>query len=247
MAKLTRNSYKRKVILFGVILFVSIALISTGFAAWVMSTNAKEETPGNVTVGQVTDSKLTIENLKLDKTSFEFEPLSDDNGGRVRFDGEKSESLKITVTAVVKPTEYLGELKVYLIVPASVQKAATEGYIKLPDCATINDALTEGGKEITLTDDEKNNGTYALSFEIEIEWGTKFGEVNPGKYYDEVEAGLAVSDADVKKTLEDFRAVLYGYDTELNAAADAEARDAVIASHANDEIKFKVVVTAKAN
>lgn len=41
MAKLTKNSYKRKVILFGVLLFMSIALISTGFAAWIMSTNAK--------------------------------------------------------------------------------------------------------------------------------------------------------------------------------------------------------------
>lgn len=245
MAKLTRNSYKRKVILFGVILFVSIALISTGFAAWVMSTNAREETPGNVTVGQVTDSKLTITNLTLDKTSFEFEPLSTDTSGRVRYDGEKSESLSITVTGTVQPTQYLGELKVYLVVPESVKKAADEGYIVLPECATVNEST--GGLEITLSETEKNNGTYALSFKIEIKWGTKFGTVNPGTYYDEVEEGIAVSDATVKKTLEDFRAVLYGYDTELNAAVGQEARDAVITAHANDDIKFKVVVTAKAN
>lgn len=245
MAKLTRNSYKRKIILFGVILFVSIALISTGFAAWVMSTNAREETPGNVSVGQVTDSKLTITDLKLDKTSFEFEPLEDDNAGRVRYDGSKSESLKIKVSGTVKPTQYLGELKVYLVVPESVKKAADEGYIVLPSCATINEST--GGIEITLSETEKSNGTYALDFEIEIKWGSKFGLVNPGTYYDEVEAGQAISDADVKKALEDFRAVLYGYDAELSAAVNQEARDAVITSHANDEIKFRVVVTAKAN
>lgn len=44
MAKLTRNSYKRKIILFGVIVFMSIALISTGFAAWVMSQEKKAST-----------------------------------------------------------------------------------------------------------------------------------------------------------------------------------------------------------
>lgn len=245
MAKLTRNSYKRKVILFGVILFVSIALISTGFAAWVMSTNARGEKPGNVTVGQVTDSKLTITGLSLDKTSFEFEPLETDTGGRVRPDGEHFESLKITVTGTVQPTEYLGELKVYLVVPESVKKAAEAGYIVLPDCATVNEST--GGVEITLTDEEKKNGTYALSFAIEIKWGGNFGNVNPGIYYDEVEEGLAVSDANVKKALEDFRAVLYGYDTQLNAAEGQEARDAIIVAHANDSIQFKVIVTAKAN
>lgn len=245
MTKLTRNSYKRKVILFGVVLFVSIALISTGFAAWVMSTNAREETTGNVSVGQVTDSKLTITDLKIDKTSFEFEPLSTDTTGRVRYDGSKSESLKVKVTGTVKPTQYLGELKIYLVVPESVKKAADQGYIILPECATINEST--GGLEITLNEAEKENGTYALNFEIEIKWGSKFGRVNPGTYYDEVEEGLAISDAEVKRALEDFRAVLYGYDTELNEATNQAGRDAVITAHADDAIKFKVIVTAKAN
>ena len=60
MAKLTRNSYKRKIILFGVIVFMSIALISTGFAAWVMSQEKKASTNGNVTVGAVTEGNIEI-------------------------------------------------------------------------------------------------------------------------------------------------------------------------------------------
>lgn len=247
MAKLTRNSYKRKIILFGIVLFMSIALISTGFAAWVMSSNTTEEKGGNVTVSQVVDSKLSIENLKLDKTSFEFEPLASDMHGRVRYDGEKAESLKITVTATIKPTQYLGELKVFLLVSENVKKAADQGYIVLPECVTTNKNLTTGGKKIVLNETEKENGTYALSYDIEIKWGAKFGNQNPGEYFDETEEGMAIPDAEVKKALEDFRAVLYGYDAELNAAADSEARAAVIAKHADDKIEFKVFVTAKAN
>ena len=52
MVKLTRNSYKRKIILFGVLIFASIALISTGFAAWIMSANASKDKDGNITLDQ---------------------------------------------------------------------------------------------------------------------------------------------------------------------------------------------------
>lgn len=238
MAKLTRNSYKRKVILFGVILFVSIALISTGFAAWIMSTNASEEAPGNVTVGQVTDSQLKIENLKIDKNVFAFEPLDTDLTGRVRYDGTNKQSLTIKVTGTVQPTQYLGELKISLEVPEGVKKAAEQKYIVLPEAATTG---------YVVTDVDKNTNTYAISYEITFEWGEKFGGQNPGIYYDEDAEGLKVSDADVKKELENLRAVIYGYDTELNAAVDAAARAAVIEKHKTDTLAFKVIVTAKAN
>jgi len=243
MAKLTRNSYKRKVILFGVILFVSIALISTGFAAWIMSTNAKGEKDGNVTVGQVTDSQLKIENLEIDKNVFAFEPLDTDTTGRVRYDGTNKESLTIRVTGTVRPTEFLGELKIALVIPEGVKKAADLGYIVLPTCATISE--TTGGYKVT--DVDKETGTYAIQYDITFTWGDKFGGQNPGVYYDTDAEGLNVSDADVKKELENLRAVIYGYDTELNAAVDEAARAVVIEKHKNDSLAFKVIVTAKAN
>lgn len=238
MAKLTRNSYKRKIILFGVILFVSIALISTGFAAWIMSTNAREEAPGNVTVGQVTDSQLKIENLKIDKNVFAFEPLDTDSTGRVRYDGTNKQSLTIKVTGTVQPTQYLGELKISLEVPNGVKKAAELGYIVLPEAATTG---------YIVKDVDKTTNTYAISYDITFTWGEKFGEKNPGIYYDEDAEGLKVSDAEVKKELENLRAVIYGYDTELNAAATAAERAKVIDNHKADTLEFKVIVTAKAN
>lgn len=59
--RITRNSYKRKVILVGIMLFMAIALISTGFAAWVISTGASQNHEGGVEVGVVTGVDLKME------------------------------------------------------------------------------------------------------------------------------------------------------------------------------------------
>ena len=249
MVKLTRNSYKRKIILFGVLIFASIALISTGFAAWIMSTNANKETNGNITVGQVTDSSLKIEDLKLSVNNFLFEPQETDNTGRVRNDGTNYESLSTTVTAKVSPTQYIKEVIVKLVVPESVKKAAEEGYIVLPTYACLDSEKETftGGKKFTLTETDRQTTEYALSEEIEITWGSKFNSQNPGTYYDDDPTGLTISDSDVKKVLEDFRAVVYGYDTELNACTTQTERDTVIAKYASATLEFKVLVEAKAN
>lgn len=115
MARLTRNSYKRKIIVFGLLVFMSIALISTGFAAWIMSQEAKEETSGNVSVGVVDDSRITFENVKYEMVildnegnpltgtkydnaveeglRFMFEPRYGDGSGPIQWDGvEKYEA-----------------------------------------------------------------------------------------------------------------------------------------------------------
>ena len=59
--RITRNSYKRKIVLVGIMLFMAIALISTGFAAWVISTGATKENTGGVEVGVVTAVDLELE------------------------------------------------------------------------------------------------------------------------------------------------------------------------------------------
>lgn len=247
MARLTKNSYKRKIILFGVLVFMSIALISTGFAAWVMSTNAtNDDVTGNVTVGTIKDGNLTISNVVIssDAKSFKFEPLATDNTGRVRFDTEtgESESLKITIKGEVAPIEFLGELKYEIVIPESVKAASDAGYIVLPDSAST--AQGTGGTVYSFT---PGTGTLEFEFEIEFKWGAKFGEMNPGLYYDDDENGKLVADTEVKQALEDFRAILYGYDTEL-VGLDPVEREAKIAEHKSDAgPQFQVYITAKSN
>lgn len=286
MTKLTRNSYKRKVILFGVLIFISIALISTGFAAWVMSTNSKKDVdPGNISVGTVTDSSLTFNDVAMSNQDIYFEPAADDYSGRVRLgsgEGVHAESLKTTVTGNVTPKAYLGQLKVYLVVTQGVYdaltgtskyitletangaKMSTEDLQKLLVVGTMNSAgkieyssaalegkglllYTSGSDSVFSNDNYKvvvDDAKVSFTINVNFGWGATFGNVNPSKYYDEVEAGKAISDNMVKKTLEDFRAELYGYKTALNGA---ENRDEVITAHANDKLQFQVVLSATAN
>lgn len=175
MAKLTRNSYKRKIILFGVIVFMSIALISTGFAAWVMSQEKKKSTSGNVTVGAVTEGNIEVILDELTVKDFKFEPKESDTTGRVRNDGTNFESLTVTVTGTIKNTQFLKEATIKMNVKDAVKQAETAGYIILPECAN---------SEVVLTLTESGTNEKKFSYNITFKWGSKFGGENPGEYYD---------------------------------------------------------------
>lgn len=208
MSRITKRSYKRKVILFGLLIFMSIALISTGFAAWIMSTNAEATKPGNVSVGIVEGGVLEFSDVELDNQDFLFEPASGDTTGRVKAETDdegntiNTESLTVKLTAKISPVEDVETIKYVLVIPESVQKAADAGYIVLPTGASV-DAQVK-----TVLDSTKYaSGEFEITFEFK--WGTKFGGVNPSLYYDE--AGKTIPNAEVKKELENFRAILYGY------------------------------------
>lgn len=175
MAKLTRNSYKRKIILFGVIVFMSIALITTGFAAWVMSQEKKQSTSGNVTVGAVTEGNIEVILDPLTVKDFKFEPKESDTTGRVRNDGTNFESLTVTVTGTIKNTQFLKEATIKMNVKDAVKQAETAGYIILPECAN---------SEVVLTLTESGTNEKKFSYNITFKWGSKFGGENPGEYYD---------------------------------------------------------------
>ncbi len=227
MAKLTRNSYKRKIILFGVIVFMSIALISTGFAAWVMSQEKKQSTSGNVTVGAVTEGNIEVILDPLTVKDFKFEPKESDTTGRVRNDGTNFESLTVTVTGTIKNTQFLKEATIKMNVQNHVNQAVTDGYIVLPECA---------GKEVVLTLTDGGSKTEKkFTYDITIEWGSKFGNVNPGEYYD--------SDA-FSPTEEELK----GFSGTQEKKITAYIKSVLDAFHELlDTATYEVVVTAKLN
>lgn len=226
MAKLTRNSYKRKIILFGVIVFMSIALISTGFAAWVMSQEKKQSTSGNVTVGAVTEGNIEVILDELTVKDFKFEPKEGDDTGRVRSDGTNFESLTVTVTGTIKNTQFLKEATIKMNVKEAVKQAETAGYIILPECANSEVVLTLTGSG---TNEKK------FSYEITFRWGSKFGNVNPGEYYDS--AAFNPSEEE-----------LNGFEGTQEEKITAYIKSVLDAFHAlMDTSTYEVVVTAKLN
>ena len=204
MSKLTRKHYNRKLLIGGIMGFASIALVSTGFATYVLSTNAENKVNGNVTIGTVTEASLKFNDVKLSKPNFLFEPLESDTTGRVRNDSKSFECMSITVSGEVENAQYLNELSISLELNETFKKAIDANYLVAPECAS---------KEIKLDltpDDSNRPNVKDFTYDIKFEWGSVFGGVNPGIYYDEVEAGLQVSDASMKETLENFRKTAYG-------------------------------------
>lgn len=226
MAKLTRNSYKRKIILFGVIVFMSIALISTGFAAWVMSQEKKESKTGNVTVGAVTEGNIKITLDELTVKDFKFEPKENDKTGRVRNDGTNFESLTVTVTGTIKNTQFLKEATIKMNVKDAVKQAETAGYIILPECAN---------SEVVLTLTESGTNEKKFSYNITFKWGSKFGGENPGEYYDS--AAFNPSEEE-----------LSSFEGTQEEKITAYIKSVLDAFHAlMDTSTYEVVVTAKLN
>lgn len=226
MAKLTRNSYKRKIILFGVIVFMSIALISTGFAAWVMSQEKKQSKSGNVTVGAVTEGNIEVILDELTVKDFKFEPKESDTTGRVRSDGTNFESLTVTVTGTIKNTQFLKEATIKMNVKDAVKQAETAGYIILPECAN---------SEVVLTLTESGTNEKKFSYNITFKWGSKFGGENPGEYYDS--AAFNPSEEE-----------LSSFEGTQEEKITAYIKSVLDAFHAlMDTSTYEVVVTAKLN
>lgn len=205
MVKMTRKSYKRRKIILGVSLFSSVALVSTGFAAWVLASQAEAEKTGNITVGTVSDSSIKISNVQFKdgNDSFVFEPKEDDEAGRVRNDGENFENLSVTVTGEISPNTYVTSATIEMEVPEGITAAVGKNYLVLPDCATSAQTLTLNPKE------SPNETVSTFEYTITFKWGEAFNGKNPGEYYDNDEAGKLVEDETMKSTLEDLRTCIY--------------------------------------
>lgn len=235
MARITRKSYKRKKIVLGLCMFASVALISTGLAAWVISADANRENSGNINVGTVNDGTIEFGEVNYSAGDFRFDADINDTTGRLKYDSKYSdeyERLTVTVSGYVINADYLDELTVFLDVSDEVKSAAdVDKYIKLPECALDEVTLGTGALEMyTITAEDVVNKTYAslvegdkickFKYDITFSWGEAFNNVNPGYYYDDPNTGgkfttgengkknYEISNETVKNTMDDVKTKL---------------------------------------
>lgn len=158
--RLTRRSFRRKLVMFGVSVFASLAITATGFAAWVLSTDAMAETEGGIEVGSVSDAGVEIKDLVFKDmdgdapiSNFKFEPAADDKDGRVRVDENgTSEDMDIRISWTVKNYHNVASSFIEFKIPATVQAAIDKGYLAMP---------TEFEKKLT-EDTAKNHVTEEI-------------------------------------------------------------------------------------
>lgn len=248
--KLTRKSYNRRVFTFGAIMFLAIALISTGFATWIMSNDATHNEDGTIEVGTITDGSIKFSDVRFTSThdSFYFEPDENDQDGDVQFnsgkDGSsKSENLTVTIAGTVTPLSYLDRITIKMDeLPAGIQAAVTKGYIELPECHNNEVVLPE----TALTKDTSAD-TVTFEYDISFRWGDFFENINPSVYLDtrtkifegESEARYYTFE-EKRATLIDFRRTMFQLDAGMS---DEE----VMVYNPVEAISYKITLTAYAN
>lgn len=253
--KLTRKSYNRRIFTFGTLVFLSAALMSTGFATWIMSKDASQNQTGNVTMGTITDGEVSFKEINFSAQDFAFEPAKDDESGEVIWNGTDSENLTITITGKVSPAKYIGSLTVNLeakdAVKTNLMKAAglnpetgevdssLNQYIILPECFNTVKTL-EKTTHYTDANDERTF-TYNVSFG----WGTYFGKKNPSIYLDE----NTFSYDEKKEMLVEFKRTLYGLPVVPDGQEDTDSTytDDEVMNYTSDALQFTLTVKATAS
>lgn len=194
MAKLTRKSYKRKKIAFAAVILGGVALVSSGFAAWVLSANATKDTTGVTTVGTVKDNSLSMsielqyqkpgtkEWVKQDPSdgeevatgTFDFDPTYEDvrkAGQRVYNDGKLFErlTLRYVVTVSSKTNDSFDKLNVKMVETDTerVKNAVSKNYVVAPECFTAADGVTISADATSDPKFEKTDNTITGSTEAE--------------------------------------------------------------------------------
>lgn len=235
---LTRGSYRRKIITLGLAVFVALALIATGFASWVLSSNAEKPSEGGVEVGVVEETtiEVTINSITggvgENNNIFAFEPESDDNSGRVKHSGKTedyAEALEIKINFTVSNIANVGKIYTNLIIPEGVKKAAEANYITLPAGANADIVIVDTNESKT-ANKTGTNYTYeynastdeaTVEYTLKCGWGSVFGGKNPGRYYDEAAQG----DVDIeviKKNLGEMKALMHNTTWDVYKALSLE-------------------------
>ncbi|MCQ2772307.1 MAG: hypothetical protein MJ238_03415 [Bacilli bacterium] len=206
MAKLTRKSYKRKKITFAAVLLAGIALVSTGFAAWVLSNNVSKDGTGNIKVGKVSDSSITM-TVEKSANDFKFDPAENDNTGRVRWDGTNFENLSVDFTITCEAaTPVLADVKVNMAKVAAIDSAIANNYIVAPACYGADVVIPVA--DMSKVEDEGKT-TWTKTYTVAFTWGSAFDNKNPSIYYDteypdDSAKGKGVAMETVKNTLDAF-------------------------------------------
>lgn len=259
--KLTRKHYNRKILSFGLVLFLAVALLSTGFAAWIMSTGAEEENGGNVSIGAVTDGSLEFTEVKWagDNNLISFDAEANDVTGSIKWDGSNSANLIIEITGKISPKEYLDDLTIVMEIPASVKAAADAGYIVLPDCAkeggvvlVENGVANDGGTVFAAVKGADGDDYWTFSYKVIFKWGEKFNGKNPSIYLDEATKekpegeGTKIESLTYKEKIQEmlaFKRTIYGIpalESDPNYKSDEE-----VLSYVNN-LKFDMTIIATA-
>ena len=178
---------KRKGLLVLSSVFASVALIATGFAAFVISYTTEGTASGNIEVDGVdnrsfivtVDTTHEVENIVYGAKQYEG---TNPNPWMIYEDSDKNESLTTTIKLTCTNAQQLATTQFNITITANdaYQAALSEGYVgELP---------TVGNGIIITEDSIDENGVGSYTITVTFTWGTTFGGKNPIDHYNELSA-----------------------------------------------------------
>lgn len=174
---------KRKTMTLVLCLLAALALVSVGFASWVISAEASDEKEGNITVDTVEDKRLKI-------------VLEWQNGSTIKYGAPTEEELQdtgITSPWLTNDSQDKSVLTVSLKVTLSYKDnnstyakggaTVTASIVEATDSTKYATALQDGyvGEMPVAQCEEQTDGTWLIKFTFK--WGNKFNNQNPYIYY----------------------------------------------------------------
>lgn len=131
MKKVTRHAFSKKAIMITASLFVTLALITTGFAAWLISSGTSGEGTGNITTATIDDARLGLTVVMAEGKDFVcFGPQADDNVPDIRYkapvgdEKDDREVLTATVTGTIENYDRLEKFNITIKISDKALKAA---------------------------------------------------------------------------------------------------------------------------
>ena len=194
--------------------FASLAILSTGFAAWVISGGeTKEETIGQVVVDTVTDNRHKMEVISAD-TENEGQiifgrPETVSTGWLTNTDGpiEKlSTFFKVTVTKAAnkKITDIITE-RTFVETSTNVYSAAKDaGFVGgVPEIEFVDSATKDAKTIENFITDDATEGSGIVYIRLQFSWGEHFETKNPYVFYN----GKTMDDATAKDAFDSLTAM----------------------------------------
>ena len=202
MKKSTRHAFSRRAVMLAVSLFVTVALITTGFAAWLITSDSSDEGSGNISAAVVDDARLGIEiNNDTNLGNISFGPQKTDTESsktnHIRYkapvEGENDdcEQLEVVVTGKIEKADQLSKIEITVAVTDDVLRAAGYSWV---------DGAEAGSRTYTYTAD---NARISLPY---------YATDSAGKFLPKVSESAP----------ENTAWVISGTDTEVFADAEAE-------------------------
>jgi len=227
-----RRTYKNALAI-GIASFSSIALLSTGLAAFVIIGSPTETVNGGIKVEEVIDNDIT---LTIDPVGVERQIILDadpeDHEGRVQLAPDSpGEMLTTTVSGTIgvgadktfENIDFTYKVLVYQETnpgddPSTINNQTFKEDYMMDRVVFVPEELVLGeSNTIDIDEIDEANGTF--TFDFGFAWGSKYDGTNPSLYYDEHDDGQAVSNAEVVTDLEELKSLLDGVTFTIEVSA----------------------------